>query len=88
VVPALITLGLLTWIFKLGDLVAAIEDIDEELECLRGRGAAELVDVLQLTQEYTAQLAHGIVIPGWLWNRQREELNALWAERRRQARST
>jgi hypothetical protein len=88
VVPALFTLGLLTWIFKLGDLVAAIEDIDDELECLRARGEPELIDVLQLTQEYTAQIAQGIAIPGWLWDRQRDELNALWTERRRQAGST
>jgi hypothetical protein len=88
IVPALITLGLLAWIFKLGDLATAIEDIDAEFECLRARGAPDLIDVLQLTQEYTAQIAQGIVIPGWLWERQRPELNALWAERRRQKQTT
>jgi hypothetical protein len=81
-IPATISLGLVSWSFKLTDLASAIQDVDRELEQLRLAGSPPDREVMRLMGEYNCQIAQGVLIPGPVWNYLQPQLNALWDERR------
>lgn len=82
-IPATISLGLVSWSFKLDDLASAVQGVYTELEQFRGTGNPPEREVLRLMGEYNCQIAQGVPIPWLLWLYLKSQLNALWDERRR-----
>lgn len=81
-VPAVVSLGLLSWSLSLGDLSNALERVDNELENLRLQGDPPEREVMRFFAEYSCQMAQGLPIPKSLYNKSRAELDELWHEAR------
>lgn len=81
-IPAILSIGLVSSWFKLRDLSHYIELIFIEAEGMRRPTEREVV---RLVSEYNCRIAQGLPIPGLLYNHRRNYLNKLWAQRKRRA---
>jgi hypothetical protein len=77
-VPAVLSLGLLNWIIRLGDLASSIERVYSAMEALAELSDPPVAEVSYLTSEYNCALAQGIVVPDFVWLRIRDQINSLW----------
>jgi hypothetical protein len=78
-IPAVISVGLLSPAVALRSAANAIERIDGQLEQLDGH--SNDVQVLRLLGEFNCQATQGIALPRPLYLLRRAELNGLWQER-------
>lgn len=78
-IPSILSVGIISWWFKLNDLSNFIESIFKESENV---AQVSEIESMRLASEYNCMISRGLPIPGWLYNRNRKYLNHLWTQRR------
>jgi hypothetical protein len=80
-IPLILTIDLVGWGLRLTRKVRAIRDIAEDIERLSGTEDMQLSHVMRLVSEYNCQLAKGIPVHRWLYDRWRAETSDLWSRK-------
>lgn len=80
-IPLLLTIDLVGWVLRLTSKVRAIRDIEQDIGRLSGTEEMQLPHVMRLVSEYNCQLAKGIPVHRWLYDRWRGEISDLWCRK-------
>lgn len=80
-VPVVIAIDIFGWALRLGRLGSAIRSVEAGLQQLIDADNAELQEVLRWVSEYNCQVAQGIPILNWLFDRWHDEIADLWNQR-------
>lgn len=81
IVPVVVSVNLLGWALRLTRSIAAIRQIEADLERLLGSEEVTEPRVMRLVSEYDCQLVSGFPIHNFLFNLWHGEIRDLWEQR-------
>lgn len=76
--PVILSIDILRWALKLGQLTKEIFDIEDKLELLSKEANLDIAQVMRLVSEYNCQVVQGIPIRNYFFKIWHDEIDSHW----------